>query len=94
MEEKCKCDETCECGCQEGKECTCKGECHHEEKPKKEKKNKKEEELKSKIKELEEALLRKDADLINYRKRKGRFSIWLGETAEASGISDEAGRKL
>lgn len=75
MEEKCKCDETCECGCQEGKECTCKGECHHEEKPKKEKKNKKEEELKLKIKDLEEALLRKDADLINYRKRKDEETV-------------------
>ena len=47
-----------------------------EEKPKKEKKLKKDinkekiETLENKIKELEEALLRKDADLINYRKRK------------------------
>lgn len=47
-----------------------------EEKPKKEKKVKKDinkekiESLEKKVKELEEALLRKDADLINYRKRK------------------------
>ncbi|MBR2833932.1 MAG: nucleotide exchange factor GrpE [Bacilli bacterium] len=47
-----------------------------EEKSKKEKKIKKDVnkekilELENKIKELEEALLRKDADLINYRKRK------------------------
>ena len=47
-----------------------------EEKPKKEKKVKKDvnkekiAELENKIKELEEALLRKEADLINYRKRK------------------------
>ncbi len=47
-----------------------------EEKTKKEKKVKKDinkekiQTLETKIKELEEALLRKDADLINYRKRK------------------------
>ena len=47
-----------------------------EEKPKKEKKAKQDvnkekiEFLELKVKELEEALLRKDADLINYRKRK------------------------
>ena len=47
-----------------------------EEKTKKEKKVKKDinkekiQTLENKIKELEEALLRKDADLINYRKRK------------------------
>ncbi len=48
-----------------------KEEVKEEKKNKKPKEKKKiKEELEGKIKELQEALLRKDADLINYRKRK------------------------
>ena len=60
MSKKEECKDECTCGCQEGKECTCE----------KEKKPKKKKEKDEKIHALEEALLRKEADLINYRKRK------------------------
>ena len=61
-DEKCKCNETCNCGCQDGNECKCDDKKHHHKEKIKE--------LEEKVKNLEEALLRKDADLINYRKRK------------------------
>ena len=68
-EKKCNCSQDCECGCQEGKECTCDNECHcnddckcHE--------NKELEEAKKKISELQEAFLRNQADLQNYKRRK------------------------
>ena len=54
---KCDCGDNCECDkCQCGEECHC-----NEDKIK---------ELEENVKTLEEALLRKDADMINYRKRK------------------------
>ena len=68
-EKKCNCSSECKCGCQEGKECTCDKECHcsddcecHE--------NKELEEAKKKISELQEAFLRNQADLQNYKRRK------------------------
>ena len=68
-EKKCNCSQDCECGCQEGKECTCGNECHcnddckcHE--------NKELEEAKKRINELQEAFLRNQADLQNYKRRK------------------------
>lgn len=62
--EECKCDEKCECGenCECTDECTCGKECHCKDDEIKE--------FEEKVKNLEEALLRKDADMINYRKRK------------------------
>ena len=55
-----ECDKNCTCGCKEGKECKCEDKKHHH----------KEKELEEKVKNLEDALLRKEADLINYRRRK------------------------
>ncbi len=75
MEEKEKCQcETCEtCDCEDN-DCESNGEnsssecgCGHK---KKDKKNKEVDELKEKVETLEQALLRSNADLINYRKRK------------------------
>ena len=71
-EAKCNCGPECDCGCKEGKECTCgckegkctcgcqDGKCTCDDCTCND----------DKIKALEEALLRKEADLINYRKRK------------------------
>ena len=66
-EVKCNCGPECDCGCKEGKECTCgckEGKCTCGCNDDKCTCND------DKIKALEEALLRKEADLINYRKRK------------------------
>jgi len=61
------------CGCMEGKECTCGEECNcgdscscHEESNI----NDERELLSKRIKDLEDALLRSQAELINYKKRK------------------------
>ena len=60
------------CKCQEeGKECN----CHHEQ-------DKNIEELNSKIKTLEDALLRSKAELLNYRKRKDEETAKILKYAE------------
>lgn len=58
--EECHCGETCECvdDCHCGKECPCHDEDDEGEL------------LSKRIKELEDALLRSQAELLNYRKRK------------------------
>ena len=65
--DNCECDENCECGdyCHCGEEeCTCGEECScHDE-------DDEGELLSKRIKELEDALLRSQAELLNYRKRK------------------------
>lgn len=58
-EEKCNCEEECHCG----EECTCGEECCCHE-------NDEGELLGKRIKELEEALLRNQAELLNYKRRK------------------------
>jgi len=80
--ENCSCDETENCGCQDGEECTCKEECkcqddkctNKEEKKKKgffhKKNDDKLNEAYNKISELEDKLIRKEADVVNYRKRR------------------------
>ncbi len=68
-EKKCNCSQDCECGCQEGKECTCDNECHCNDDCKCHD-NKELEEAKKKISELQEAFLRNQADLQNYKRRK------------------------
>ena len=53
--EECNCDESCECG----EDCS----CHHDD-------HDTDELLSKRIKDLEDALLRSQAELINYKKRK------------------------
>lgn len=68
-DEECNCGETCECGeecncgdnCQCGEECSCHEESNIDDER---------ELLGKRIKDLEEALLRSQAELINYKKRK------------------------
>ncbi|MEG2311300.1 MAG: nucleotide exchange factor GrpE [Bacilli bacterium] len=71
----CTCDEDCTCD----EECTCDEDCscedkslNDEEKPKEKKKPKKDKvkDLENKVKELSAKTLLKEAELINYRKRK------------------------
>lgn len=80
---KCNCEPDCNCGCQEGKECTCDTECTCEStcndecckdgvcsfNPEEEENNKLNDAY-NKISELEDKLIRQNADTINYRKRK------------------------
>ena len=85
-EDECTCDENCECKqnsekqiekceCDESS-CKCEtdqnqnGEDNLKKKSKKDKSSKKVKELETTIKTLEQKILMKDADLINYRKRK------------------------
>ena len=78
LEKECKCHEGEECTC--GDECKCGEECTCHEKPKKNKKDKNREKIKDleqKIKDLEQKSLMKEADLINYRKRKDEEVIRL-----------------
>lgn len=62
--EECTCDETCECGdeCSCGDACNCGDECCFDDN--------KVEALEQEIEELKNKLLYKDAEMINYRKRK------------------------
>ena len=62
--EECTCDETCECGdeCSCGDTCNCGDECCFDDN--------KVEALEQEIEELKNKLLYKDAEMINYRKRK------------------------
>ncbi len=73
---ECTCGENCECGdsctcndeCSCGEDCTCGEECScHEEETNI---NDERELLGKRIKDLEDALLRSQAELINYKKRK------------------------
>ena len=67
---ECTCDENCECD--DSNNCGCDGECHHEKKEK-HKKNKYQDKLDdayNRIGELEDKLLREQAELVNYKKRK------------------------
>lgn len=63
-EENCECDENCNCGdeCSCNSDCKCGDECHCREEDIKL--------LEEKIKKLEEALLRNQAELQNYKRRK------------------------
>lgn len=81
--EKCNCSEECTCGCQEGKECTCDGNCECEEEctcgcQNDETANL----LGERIKTLEDALLRSQAELLNYRKRKDEETTRILKYAE------------
>ena len=93
---KCNCGPDCTCGCQEGKECTCQDnecscknncecgndcecndkECHCKEE------SETTELLSKRIKELEDALLRSQAELLNYRKRKDEETARIIKYAE------------
>lgn len=67
--DSCTCNDECKCGdsCECGEECTCGEECPcHEESNIDDER----ELLGKRIKDLEEALLRSQAELINYKKRK------------------------
>ena len=67
--DSCTCGDGCNCGenCECGEECTCTEECScHEESNLDDER----ELLSKRIKDLEEALLRNQAELINYKKRK------------------------
>lgn len=75
----CKCDEECTCKdeeCEEDKKCTCDDKCECKEEKKKKglfHKNKHDDKLNeayNKISELEDKLIRKEADVVNYRKRR------------------------
>lgn len=79
-EHKCNCGDNCTCG----DECTCDEdnchcddncECKHEESPT-------DELLAKRIKDLEEALLRNQAELINYKKRKDEETARIIKYAE------------
>lgn len=84
-DEECNCNEDCECTeeCNCNEDCNCTEECNCEEcdcqeplennPPKKKKKDKPKEQIKKleeEVKALEQKVLMKDADLINYRRRK------------------------
>ena len=74
-DEKCTCKDE-DCKCQEGSECTCDDKCECKDEKKKKglfHKNKHDDKLNeayNKISELEDKLIRKDAEVINYRKRR------------------------
>ena len=71
-ESVCQCDEECNCEpvCNCDEECTCHDKKETNKKKKKDKTKDKIKELENSIKALEQRVLMKDADLINYRKRK------------------------
>ena len=79
---KCQCEnDECNCGdnCECGEECHCHDEakkCHCEEN------NETNELLSKRIKELEDALLRSQAELLNYRKRKDEETARILKYAE------------
>ena len=82
--DKCTCGDNCECGeechctdnCECGNNCECDEECHccNEEDTN--------ELLSNRIKELEDALLRSQAELLNYRKRKDEETSRILKYAE------------
>lgn len=67
MKNQCNCNEECTCGCNEEK-CECNCECNNE--------------MEEKIKKLEEALLRNQAELINFKRRKEEETSRLLKYAE------------
>ncbi len=79
-EEKCKCGDNCTCG----DECTCaEDNCHCDENCECQKEESPTDELLAKrIKDLEEALLRSQAELINYKKRKDEETYRIIKYAE------------
>ena len=80
---ECSCDENCDCGCQEGKECTCDENCNCKEKECHCSDEITNEELLSKrISELENTVLRTQAELLNYRKRKDEETARILKYAE------------
>ena len=72
--EECTCTENCECG----EECTCGDECscHND------KECETDELLSKRIKDLEDALLRSQAELLNYKKRKDEEASRILKYAE------------
>ena len=79
--EACTCEDNCECGdeCTCGEECACHSNdkecCCHED-------NETSKLLSNRIKELEDALLRSQAELLNYRKRKDEETSRILKYAE------------
>ena len=76
--EACTCGENCECGdeCHCGEKCECTEECCCQED------SDTSELLSNRIKELEDALLRSQAELLNYRKRKDEETSRILKYAE------------
>ena len=68
-----ECDDNCDCGC----ECHCNEECHCENND-----NETIELLNKRVKDLEDALLRSQAELLNYRKRKDEETSRILKYAE------------
>lgn len=72
---ECNCEDK-DCKCQEGEECKCDEDCECKEEKKKKglfRKNKHDDKLNeayNKISELEDKLIRKDAEVVNYRRRR------------------------
>lgn len=79
-EHKCKCGDNCTCG----DDCTCdEDNCHCDENCECQKEDSPTDELLAKrIKDLEEALLRSQAELINYKKRKDEETSRIIKYAE------------
>jgi len=75
--EACTCDDNCECEdeCCCDDNCTCSKECHCNDSDTNEL-------LSNRIKELEDALLRNQAELLNYRKRKDEETSKILKYAE------------
>ena len=75
-QEKCQCDEKCKCeeNCECGDECQCNDDCKcHDETN---------DLLKKRVAELEEMVLRSQAELLNYRKRKDEETAKILKYAE------------
>lgn len=90
-EQTCHCDENCECGdnctcgedCHCGDNCECGDECHCGDECNCNSADKETIELLSnRVKELEDALLRSQAELLNYRKRKDEETSRILKYAE------------
>jgi len=75
--EACTCGDNCECGdeCHCGENCECGSDCQCKDADT-------EELLSNRIKELEDALLRSQAELLNYRKRKDEETSRILKYAE------------
>ena len=74
---ECNCSDNCTCGenCTCGDECHCNEECHCSD-------NETIELLNKRVKDLEDALLRSQAELLNYRKRKDEETSRILKYAE------------
>ena len=74
---KCTCGEECQCkegNCECGEECHCQDECHCHDEEK--------ETLTKRVSELEDMVLRAQAELLNYRKRKDEETARILKYAE------------